>query len=146
MRLTQGTFSYLPDFSDDEIRAQAVYVIDKGWAISVEYADDPHPRNVYWDMWGLPLFDDITPDDVMRHVNECRAAFPDHYIQMTAYDRTYLRQTTGLSFIVNRPKVEPGFQLTRQEVADRRIQYTLHSYATEAPVGSRYKNSKNGAQ
>ena len=24
---------------------------------SVEFTDDPHPRNVYWEMWGLPMFD-----------------------------------------------------------------------------------------
>ena len=28
-----------------------------GWAMSIEYTDDPHPRNSYWEMWGLPVFD-----------------------------------------------------------------------------------------
>src|ERR1051325_7217269 len=126
MRITQRTFSYLPDFSDDEIREPVNYCVDKGWAVSIEYTDDPHPRNVYWDMWGLPLFDNIVADEVVKLVNECRAAFPDHYIMLTAYDRTYSRQTTGLSFLVNRPKVEPGFKLLRQESADRSIKYTLH--------------------
>ena len=45
MRITQGTFSFLPDLSDDEIRAQIDYAIEQGWAIGVEYTDDPHPRN-----------------------------------------------------------------------------------------------------
>ena len=57
MRITQGTFSYLPDFTDDEIKEQIQYCLDNDWPISVEYTDDPHPRNVYWDMWGLPMFD-----------------------------------------------------------------------------------------
>jgi ribulose-bisphosphate carboxylase small chain len=61
MRITQGTFSYLPDFTDDEIKAQAQYCLVNGWAISVEYTDDPHPRNVYWEMWGLPIFDLTDP-------------------------------------------------------------------------------------
>ena len=43
MRLTQGTFSYLPDFTDDDIRVQAQSAIDRGWVVSVEYIDDPHP-------------------------------------------------------------------------------------------------------
>ena len=50
MRVTQGTFSYLPDLTDDEIRAQVDYALDRGWALSVEYTDDPHPRNTYWEM------------------------------------------------------------------------------------------------
>ena len=33
--------------------------------------------------------------------------------------------TLALSFIVNRPSVEPGFRLERQETADRQIRYTL---------------------
>ena len=33
MRITQGTFSYLPDLTDDEIRAQVQYSIDQGWAV-----------------------------------------------------------------------------------------------------------------
>ncbi|MGH2707666.1 MAG: ribulose bisphosphate carboxylase small subunit, partial [Actinomycetota bacterium] len=57
MRITQGTFSYLPDFTDDEIRAQIQYGLDNGWAVTIEFTDDPHPRNVYWEMWGLPMFD-----------------------------------------------------------------------------------------
>ena len=57
MRITQGTFSFLPDLTDDEIRAQIDYAMEQGWAIGVEYTDDPHPRNCYWEMWGNPLFD-----------------------------------------------------------------------------------------
>jgi ribulose-bisphosphate carboxylase small chain len=35
LRITQGTFSYLPDFSEEEIKAQVQYGIDNGWAPSV---------------------------------------------------------------------------------------------------------------
>ena len=57
MRDHQGTFSFLPDFTDEEIEAQIRYSLSNGWAISVEYTDDPHPRNSYWEMWAMPLFD-----------------------------------------------------------------------------------------
>ena len=43
MRVTQGTFSFLPDLTDEEIEAQIKYSLRNGWAISVEYTDDPHP-------------------------------------------------------------------------------------------------------
>ena len=57
MRLTQGTFSFLPDLDDDQISTQIQYCIDNGWAVSIEYTNDPHPRNTYWEMWGAPMFD-----------------------------------------------------------------------------------------
>ena len=76
MRITQGTFSFLPDLTDEQIAAQVRYALDHGWAISVEYTDDPHPRNSYWEMWGLPMFD-LTREDVPRSCARCaRAARP----------------------------------------------------------------------
>jgi len=138
MRITQGTFSYLPDFTDAQIRAQVQYCLDNDWAISVEHTDDAHPRNVYWDMYGLPMFDLKDPAAIMLEINGCRKTFPNHYIKVNGYDRRYGRQTTALSFIVNRPAEEPGFRLDRQEASDRQIRYTLHPYATEKPAGQRY--------
>ena len=141
MRVTQGTFAFLPDFTDEEIEAQIRYALGNGWAISVEYTDDPHPRNSYWEMWNLPLFD-LPPDEApvaMREVAACRERFPDHYVKVIAYDASYGRQTTALSFIVNRPKQEPGFRLERADRHDRVTQYRLHSYATDAPAGQRYR-------
>jgi len=138
MRVTQGTFSYLPDLSDEQIKAQIQYCLDNEWAVSVEYTDDPHPRNAYWEMWGLPMFELKDPAAIMLEVNACRKAFPRHYVKVNGYDRRYRRQTTALSFIVNRPPEEPGFRVERQESEDRVIRYTLHSYATDRPAGKRY--------
>jgi ribulose-bisphosphate carboxylase small chain len=138
VRVTQGTFSYLDDLTDAEIAAQVRYCIDHGWALAVEFTDDPHPRNVYWQMWGLPLFDATEPDQVVGHVNRCREAFPDQYIRLTAYDASLGRQTTALSFIVNRPPEETGFGLVRQEGPGRTLGYTVHPYATNRPTGMRY--------
>ena len=138
MRITQGTFSYLPDLTDDEIRAQVQHAIDRGWAVAVEFTDDPHPRNVLWEMWGLPMFGIADAAAAMHEVTQCRAAYPGHYIRVSAYDASLGRQTTALSFIVNRPADEPGFRLGRQEASDRRIRYSLHPYATDQPAGERY--------
>ncbi len=138
MRVTQGTFSYLPDFTDEEISKQIEYCLDNGWPLSVEFTDDPHPRNVYWEMWGLPMFDLKDPAGVLQEVNACRAAKPGTYIRLNAYDARLGRQTTALSFIVQRPAEEPGFVLRRQEADDRQIRYTTHAYATDRPAGERY--------
>jgi ribulose-bisphosphate carboxylase small chain len=136
--LTQGTFSYLPDFSDEEITNQINYALSNDWPMSVEFTDDPHPRNTYWEMWGMPMFDLKDPAAILYEVNECRKAYPHHYIRLNAYDKTRGRQTTALSFIVQRPPNDPGFGLIRQEAADRQIRYTLHSYATDLPEGERF--------
>jgi ribulose-bisphosphate carboxylase small chain len=137
MRVTQGTFSYLPDLDEDQVRAQVRYCLERGWPVAIEHTDDPHPRNVYWEMWGLPLFGLEDPAGVMQEIAGCRQAFADHYIRVNGYDRRLGRQTIGLSFIVNRPRSEPGFQLERTEGRDRRIQYTLRAHASEQPRGER---------
>jgi ribulose-bisphosphate carboxylase small chain len=127
MRITQGTFSFLPDLTDEQIAAQIRYSLEHDWAMSIEYTDDPHPRNNYWEMWGLPQFD-LGADDVevvMRDVRACREAHPSHYIKVIAYDATLGRQTTALSFIVNRPEREPEFELRRTEDHDRVQRYSL---------------------
>ncbi len=139
MRITQGTFSFLPDLSDDEIRAQIDYAIEQGWAIGVEYTDDPHPRNCFWEMWGNPLFDLHDSAGALREVLACRDMHRSCYVRVNAFDSTRGFETTRLSFIVNRPAEEPGFLLTRHEMQGRRIQYTLESYAAQAPAGRRYE-------
>jgi ribulose-bisphosphate carboxylase small chain len=144
MRITQGTFSFLPDLTDDEITAQIAYALEHGWPCSVEFTDDPHPRNTYWEMWGLPLFDLAEPAAVMEEVDACRDAHPEHYVRVNAYDASLGRQTIALSFLVNRPSSEPGFRLDRQEGSDRRVGYTIHPYATERPAGERYRENGHG--
>lgn len=138
MRITQGQFSFLPDLSDEQIAAQVRYALANGWAVNLEYTDDPHPRNTYWEMYGLPLFEQKDPARILADLDECRRTFPRHYIRLTAFDSTRGWETPRMSFIVHRPAHEPGFRLERQEVDGRRIRYSVRSYATEKPEGERY--------
>ena len=137
-RLTQGQFSYLPDLTDKQITAQIEYALGKNWALGVEYTDDPHPRNTYWEMYGNPMFDLKDASAILTEINACRKTFPNHYVRVTAFDATQGVESVQMSYIVNRPKTEPGFGLTRQEIGGRQIQYTVHSYATDKPEGERY--------
>ena len=125
MRVTQGTFSFLPDLTDDQIVAQVEYCLNNGWAIGVEYTNDPHPRNYLWEMWENPMFDLRDAAGVMIEIKNCRKAFPDHYIRINAFDSARGFETVRLSFIVNRPKVEPTFTYTRTEVAGRTVNVTM---------------------
>jgi ribulose-bisphosphate carboxylase small chain len=136
-RITQGQFSFLPDLSDAEITLQIEYGLKKGYAWSVEYTDDPHPRNTYWEMFGMPMFDLTDAAGVMLELQHCRKTFPAHYIRLMAFDSTRGVESIAMSFIVNRPATEPGFGLVRQEAHGRSMRYTVHSYATDRPEGER---------
>jgi ribulose-bisphosphate carboxylase small chain len=139
MKLTQGCFSFLPDLTDAQISKQIQYAIDNSWSVSIEFTDDPHPRNSYWEMWGLPLFDIKDPAAIVYEVNMCRKAKPNFYIKVTCFDNTRGVESSCLCFIVNRPSYEPGFRMTRTESVGRNIRYTLESYAVNAkPEGERY--------
>lgn len=77
MHITQGTFfSFLPELTDTEITAQIQSALDNNWPCSVEFTDDPHPRNVYWGMWGLPMFDLADVAGVLAEVNACPKPSP----------------------------------------------------------------------
>ena len=125
MRVTQGTFSFLPDLTDDQVVAQVDYCLRNDWAIGVEYTDDPHPRNYLWEMWGNPMIALRDAAGVMMEVRACRKAFPEHYIRINAFDSSRGFETVRLSFIVNRPKVEPTFTYARTEVAGRTVNVTM---------------------
>ena len=139
MRITQGTFSFLPELTDAQITRQIEYCLDRNWAVGIEYTDDPHPRNTFWEMHGNPMFDLKDPAGILLEINDCRKTFPNHYIRVTAFDSTHGVESVVLSFIVNRPKDEPGFRLIRTEEPGRSIRYSIESYAVaQRPEGARY--------
>jgi ribulose-bisphosphate carboxylase small chain len=139
MKLTQGCFSFLPDLTDAQITKCVQYSLDKSWAISIEYTDDPHPRNAYWEMWGLPLFDIKDPAAVLFEINMCKKAKPNYYVKVASFDNTRGVESCVSAYIVQRPAYEPGFKIIRQEVAGRNIAYTLECYSSASkPEGERY--------
>lgn len=138
MRLTQGAFSFLPDLTDEQIGALVQNCIEKDWAVSLEFTDDPHPRNTYWEMWGHPMFDCQDAAAVMYELAECRKVYGDRYIRLTAFDSTHGWESVRLCFIVNRPQDEPGFKLERQEMGGRNMRYSTRPYAAGRPEGQRY--------
>lgn len=138
-RISQGTFALIPDLTDAQIKKQIEYALRNKFAVAVEYTDDPHPRNCYWEMWGLPLFDIPDASTIMYELAECRKAHPNMYIKINAFNNERGVESTAMSFIVQRPAFEPGFYLSRQEGKGRNIIYTINSYAVQsAGEGTRY--------
>lgn len=138
-RITQGQFSFLPDLTDAQISAQIDHALKNNWAVSIEYTDDPHPRNTYWEMYGNPMFDLRDAAGILMEINACRKAFPHHYIRVMAFNSVRGVESPSMSFIVNRPENEPGFMLQRTEVSGRQLRYTTRAYVTDKPAGERYK-------
>lgn len=138
-RITQGSFSLLPDLTDAQIKSQIEYCIKRKFAVGIEWTDDPHPRNCYWELWGLPLFDIPDASTIMYEIAECRKAHKNCYIKVNAFNNARGVESTALSFIIQRPSFEPGFYLVRQEGQGRNIVYTLQSYAVQSACeGTRY--------
>ena len=124
MRITQGCFSFLPDLTDDQIATQVEYCLRKGNAIGIEFTHDPHPRNIYWEMWGNPMFDLKDAKGVMMELDDCRKARPQHYIRLNAFDSNRGFETVTMSFIVNRPDREPELRMTRTDGPGRSQTYS----------------------
>ncbi len=93
----------------------------------MEYTDDPHPRNSFWEMWCPPLFDVKDAAGVMREVAACRTQHPGTYVKLIAFDSTSGFETTRLSFIVQRPREERGFALERTERDGRNQRYAIRA-------------------
>lgn len=136
-RMTQGQFSFLPDMTDEQISMQIKYALDNKWAINIEYTDDPHPRNTYWEMYGMPMFDMKDPSGILMEINECRKTFANCYIRVMASDATRGTESVKMSYIVNRPSKEPGYNLVREERTGRTQGYTILPYACDKPEGER---------
>ncbi|MPZ12764.1 MAG: ribulose bisphosphate carboxylase small subunit, partial [Kiloniellaceae bacterium] len=88
-------------------------------------------RNVYWGMWGHPMFDNPDAAGLMMELAECRKIYGERYIRVVAFDASHGWESVKLSFIVNRPAEEPGYRLERQETAGRNMHYTTKPYAAD---------------
>ena len=134
MRMTQGAFS-VPARPHRRADPRADRVLSQnGWAVSMEYTDDPHPRNTYWEMWGSPMFDLKDAAGVMAEVTGCRATIPNCYVKVNALQTpTRGWESLRLSFIMNRPNEGARLRTRRarsgRKPGGRDIRYTTRSYA-----------------
>ena len=88
-------------------------------------------------MWGEPMFDLKDAAGVMMEVKACREANPNRYLKILAFDSNKGFETIRMSFMVQRPEEEPGFELLRAEGPGRQVNYAIRSYATSRPQAER---------
>ena len=126
-RITQGQFSFLPDLTDTQITAQIKYALKNGWAVSVEYTDDPHPAQ---HLLGHVRQPDVRPEGSGRHHDGDQGVPED--LPATLHPRHGLRlrpragRRRACPSSSTGPPNEPGFRLERQE-ARPHARYTAKS-------------------
>ena len=91
MRITQGTFSFLPDLTDEQIAAQIRYALDHGWAIVGRVHRRPAPAQLATGRCGGCRCSTLPTRRAASCARSraCREAHPDHYVKVIAYDATY---------------------------------------------------------
>ncbi len=123
-RITQGQFSFLPDLTRRPDHAQIEYGLNKGYAWSVEYTDDPHPRNTYWEMFGNPMFDLKDAAGVLVEMQRLPQDLPQPLHPRDGL-RLDARRRVDRDVLHRQPAdSEPGFGWQRQE--GRRPHDALH--------------------
>ncbi|HHB12004.1 MAG TPA: ribulose bisphosphate carboxylase small subunit [Chromatiales bacterium] len=99
-----GTFSYLPQMSDEEIRKQIQYIVSKGWNPAIEHTEPEYAFSHYWYMWKLPMFGETDVDRILAEVDACMRANPGHHVRLIGYDN--YRQTQGANMVVFKAPIE----------------------------------------
>ncbi len=98
------TFSYLPPMTDEELRKQIKYIVDKGWNPGIEHVEADRARDTYWYMWKLPMFGETDVDAILEEVENCKRANPGHHVRLIGYDN--YRQTQGTAMVIHRAPIE----------------------------------------
>merc|ERR1712226_1440734 len=110
-KITQGAFSFIPDLTYEQLLGQIQYGFENGVAWAIEYTDDPHPRNTYWDMWGPPMFFAETPQVVADEIKKAKEGCPGLYVKLVGFDASRGIESSVMSFMLSRPRTETSFGL-----------------------------------
>ncbi|HZD70844.1 MAG TPA: ribulose bisphosphate carboxylase small subunit [Actinomycetes bacterium] len=95
------TFSYLPPLTRDQLVGQIDHILAQGLIPAIEHTRRPDPRDAYWSMWKLPLFEVRTSQEVLAEMQACVDAHPGSFVKLNGYDPR--RQAQVASFVVRRP-------------------------------------------
>ena len=94
------TFSYLPEMTGEQIRAQVEYIVSKGWNPAVEHTEPENAMGHYWYMWKLPMFGETNVDTILAELEACKKAHPHNHIRLLGFDN--FAQSAGAAMVVYR--------------------------------------------
>ncbi|MCL7042504.1 hypothetical protein MKW94_008922 [Papaver nudicaule] len=106
------TLSYLPPLSIESLSKEVDYLLKNGWVPCLEFdsvgfvyrehhSSPGYYDGRYWTMWKLPMFGCTDSSQVMKEVEEAKAAYPDSFIRIIGFDN--VRQVQCISFIAYKP-------------------------------------------
>jgi ribulose-bisphosphate carboxylase small chain len=96
------TFSYLPAMSEENIKKQVAYLVNKGWNPAIEHTEPENAFDHYWYMWKLPMFGETDVERVLAEAAACHKANPDHHVRLVGYDN--FKQSQGAAMVIYRGK------------------------------------------
>ena len=99
-----GTFSYLPQLTEEELRKQVEYIVARGWNPGIEHTEPENASSNYWYMWKLPMFGETDIDAIFQEVEQCKKANPCNHVRLIGYDN--FRQTQGTAMVVHRAEIK----------------------------------------
>lgn len=99
-----GTFSYLPELTEEEMRKQVEYIVSKGWNPGIEHVEPENARSNYWYMWKLPMFGETDVDAVFQEIEACKKANSGNHVRLIGYDN--FKQSQGTAMVVHRGEIK----------------------------------------
>ena len=94
------TFSYLPEMTGDQIRAQVEYIVSKGWNPAVEHSEPENATSNFWYMWKLPMFGETDVDRILDEAEACHKAHPNNHVKLIGFDN--YSQSKGAEMVIYR--------------------------------------------
>ena len=98
------TFSYLPEMTADQIRAQVEYIVSKGWNPAIEHTEPANASGSYWYMWKLPMFGETDVDAILAEAEACHKAHPDNHVRLIGFDN--YAQSQGTAMVIYRGPIK----------------------------------------
>ncbi|KAI3934600.1 hypothetical protein MKX01_022102 [Papaver californicum] len=107
------TLSYLPPLTIEQLSKEVDYLLRNGWVPCLEFdargfvyrehGNTPgYYDGRYWTMWKLPMFGCTDASQVVKELEEAKAAYPDSFIRIIGFDN--VRQVQCVSFIAYKPE------------------------------------------
>ena len=94
------TFSYLPEMTAEQIRAQVEYIVSKGFNPAIEHTEPENSMDNFWYMWKLPMFGETEVDRILSEAEACHKAHPDNHVRLIGYDN--YAQSQGANMVIYR--------------------------------------------
>ncbi|KAI3840979.1 hypothetical protein MKW92_038732 [Papaver armeniacum] len=95
------TLSYLPPLTVEQLSKEIDYLLRNGW-VPYNNRSPGYYDGRYWTMWKLPMFGCTDASQVIKEVEEAKAAYPDYFIRIIGFDN--VRQVQCISFIAYKPE------------------------------------------